>query len=109
MDFWSLAREHVARSLAFFDLFFFFAGGDFFKTKKLRRRGSSCVSVSLCSLSFSLLSFFLSFSFERGRKKHKTLKSFDDALLNEYFLICETHAQRVVVFVALYCFYYIQW
>ena len=87
-----LAREHVARSLAF-DLFFFL---DFFTKKKIMRvvrvSGPPLPPFPLhLSLSFSLSVSFA--TFERT-KKSTTLKSFD-AFYWIYFLICETHTQRV--------------
>ena len=101
-----LAREHVARSLAF-DLFFFW---DFFTKKKIMRvvrvSGPPLPPFPLhLSLSFSLSVSFA--TFERT-KKSTTLKSFL-TLFIEYISSSVKHTHNASrVFVAIYCFYYIQ-
>ena len=102
----SLAREHVARSCVF-DLFFFAGAIQKIWEEKLC---FSAPSSSFSSPSLSLaLALFLSFSFSlsRERKKHN-FEELWDALLHISSSVKHTHNASYVVFVAIYCFYYIQ-
>lgn len=104
----SLAREHVARSCVF-DLFFFAGAIQKIWEEKLCFSAPSSSFSSHLSLTRSL-ALFLSFSFSlsRERKKHNFEELWWDALLRISSSVKHTHNASYVVFVAIYCFYYIQ-